>query len=163
MRKICVPVLALAALALGLTAQGAPAPLRPAPDKKAAPTTICGTLLSLRSLRSREARPRRPIIEHWYRDGAAAPSRKGPTPLPTGLVWEVEQGCQAYRLDFNGDAKLRELARKLDGKTVEVVGQVETWTVHRFPKPDEQGRAIAIAYAPYKVQVMVVSGLRPLD
>jgi hypothetical protein len=148
MRKLFIAVLSVVGtLALGSFSGPAQARMRGA-EPPGPIVTVEGTL---------EQRPATPSrwIDRWVAD-ADGKARTAPS-------WVLKQGGAVYPLDLQDNAKLLALARKMNGKKVAVTGRVETWTIHRRPRPGPDGTVILIGCLPQRVQVFVVVGLREVE
>jgi hypothetical protein len=110
--------------------------------------------VEIRGSLTRRVVPRN-LIQGEYPDRALmAPFAPRPRPK---LVWEVTANGQTYVLDLGGNKAWYALAEKLEGKTVRVVGRLETWVRHRQPRPGPNGEVPAILYLPVRFEVVVVS------
>jgi hypothetical protein len=99
---------------------------------------------------------RQHLIEGESPDDAARMAPFAPRPRPS-LIWEVTANGKTYVLDLSGDRVWHGLAELLEGKTVRVVGRLETWVRHQQPRPGPKGEVPAILYLPVRFQVVVVS------
>jgi hypothetical protein len=92
------------------------------------------------------------FVNSW--GGSDVVGAKGPAP-----AWKLVVDGRTYYLTFAGDKKLAELATKLNGKEIQVVGREFKWRVFPRVVVDEKGRSFAIAPPP----PFDVDGLRVFD
>jgi hypothetical protein len=107
MWKVVAPVVAGLSLVYGMSAQEANATVR------RSDWNWCGTRL--------------PVEMRGKLTYSVVPSDKkirqpGTIDLGLKVVWSITSGGKTYELDFSGDKKLMELAKKLEGKDVVVTG-----------------------------------------
>jgi hypothetical protein len=110
---------------------------------------------------------RKVIEEVWpwkLMEKADKPKFPMPSPMPKPIKitrWEITINGTIYELDFGSNKELRDLAEKLNGKTVRLSGRlIYRLRERHFPPGLERPM---IAYKPYKQAVVVVSALEAVE
>jgi hypothetical protein len=127
----------------------------------AAACEACANLFANRKtvrgvLRPHVERPSGLFVNNW--GGLDVLGGKGAAP-----AWKLEVGGRTYYLNLGGDKRLADLAAKLNGKEVELVGREFKWRVFPSNVVDKNGRSFAIAPPPpFDVDGLRVFELRPV-